>query len=223
MTELRPPAFFVADSLGLDFLNSIAVPVDEIVEWLGSGEDLMAWLAQARLVPAEAVQTIRDSAGPGELDAVAAQARALREWLRGFVHKHMGAPLSADVIAELEPLNRLLARDEEFSRLVAGQETGGDGGHGALQLLTQRRWRSPESLLLPIAKVMAELLTNADFTHVKACEGPTCRLLFLDTTGGHMRRWCSMAVCGNRAKQAAHRERVAARAKKPAAKKPITK
>lgn len=219
MTEPRPPALFVADSLGLDFLNSIAVPVDEIVEWLGSGEDLIAWLVQAKLVPPEAVQTIRDSAGPGELDAVAGQARALREWLRGFVHKHMGAPLSADVMAELQPLNRLLARDEEFSRLVPSQDTGPGGAHGALQLLTQRRWRSPESLLLPIAKVMAELLTSADFTHVKACEGPTCRLLFLDTTGGQMRRWCSMAVCGNRAKQAAYRERAAARVRKTPGKK----
>jgi len=218
MTEPRPPAFFVADALGLDFLNSIAAPVDEIVEWLGSGEDLLAWLLQAKLVPPEVLQTIRDSAGPGELDAVAAQARALREWLRGFVHKHMGAPLSAEVIAELEPLNRLLARDEEFTRLVERQDSESAGAHGAsaLQLLTQRRWRSPESLLLPIAKVMAELLATADFTQVKACEGATCRLLFLDTTGGRMRRWCSMAVCGNRAKQAAHRERVAARARKSA-------
>jgi predicted RNA-binding Zn ribbon-like protein len=54
---------------------------------------------------------------------------------------------------------------------------------------------------------MAQLLVNADFRHVKACEGQGCTLMFLDTTRGRMRRWCSMAVCGNRAKQAAHRER----------------
>jgi hypothetical protein len=35
MTATRPPPFFIADNLGLDFLNSIAVPVDTKVEWLG--------------------------------------------------------------------------------------------------------------------------------------------------------------------------------------------
>jgi predicted RNA-binding Zn ribbon-like protein len=43
---------------------------------------------------------------------------------------------------------------------------------------------------------------------VKACEGPACTLLFADHTRGHARRWCSMALCGNRAKQAAHRHRL---------------
>jgi predicted RNA-binding Zn ribbon-like protein len=42
---------------------------------------------------------------------------------------------------------------------------------------------------------------------VKGCEGPVCTLLFLDRTRARARRWCSMAVCGNRAKQAAHRTR----------------
>ena len=32
---------------------------------------------------------------------------------------------------------------------------------------------------------------------------------FLDRTKGHARRWCSMAVCGNRAKAEAHRARTA--------------
>jgi predicted RNA-binding Zn ribbon-like protein len=35
----------------------------------------------------------------------------------------------------------------------------------------------------------------------------TITLLFADHTRGHARRWCSMALCGNRAKQAAHRQR----------------
>ncbi|MGH7080341.1 MAG: CGNR zinc finger domain-containing protein [Acetobacteraceae bacterium] len=43
---------------------------------------------------------------------------------------------------------------------------------------------------------------------MKACENQACTLLFADHTRGHRRRWCSMAICGNRAKQAAHRERL---------------
>jgi predicted RNA-binding Zn ribbon-like protein len=45
---------------------------------------------------------------------------------------------------------------------------------------------------------------------VKACEAPACTLLFADHTRGHVRRWCSMAICGSRAKQAAHRNRLEA-------------
>jgi hypothetical protein len=42
---------------------------------------------------------------PGELDKVADQARALREWFRSFVLKHMGQPLTPKVIRDLKPLN----------------------------------------------------------------------------------------------------------------------
>jgi Putative stress-induced transcription regulator len=91
--EHGPPAIFVADSLGLDFLNSIATPVDTPVDWLDSGDGLLRWLAQAKLVPADARNELKARAMPGELDKVAEQARALREWFREFIHKHKGRPL----------------------------------------------------------------------------------------------------------------------------------
>jgi hypothetical protein len=47
----RPAPFFIADHVGLDFLNTIAVPVDTEVEWLASAADLLVWLEQAGLVP----------------------------------------------------------------------------------------------------------------------------------------------------------------------------
>jgi predicted RNA-binding Zn ribbon-like protein len=200
----RLPAMFIADALGLDFLNSVATPVDTQVDWIDDGDGFMAWLGQARLVPADALETLRAQAMPGELDNVAAQARGLREWFRGFVRQHKGRPLAPEDLRELEPLNRLLERDEGFGRIVAGD----DGSAGALELRMMRRWRSPESLLLPIGEVLAKFVCDEDFSHVKACEGPACTLMFADHTRGHARRWCSMAICGNRAKQAAHRHRV---------------
>jgi hypothetical protein len=36
--DSRPPAMFVGGALGLDFLNSIATPVDTAVDWLEDGE-----------------------------------------------------------------------------------------------------------------------------------------------------------------------------------------
>jgi predicted RNA-binding Zn ribbon-like protein len=200
----RPPAIFVADALGLDFLNSVATPVDTEIDWIDDGDGLLAWLEQAQLVPAEALEALQAQATPGEFDNVAGQARSLREWFRGFVRPRKGRPLTSRDLSELQPLNRLLERDEEFGRIVASD----DGLASGLEFRTMRRWRSPAALLLPIGEALAKCVCEEDFSNVKACEGPACTLMFADHTRGHARRWCSMAICGNRAKQAAHRARL---------------
>ena len=203
MTNRRPRAMFLADALALDFLNSVATPGDEPIDWIDDGDGLLEWLEQARLVPAAALELLRARAMPGELDSVAAQARSLREWFRVFVDARKGRPLAAEDLGELGPLNRLLERDEGFCQIVTRERDG----HGGLEVRAKRRWRSPESLLLPIGEALAKFVCEEDFSNVKACEGPTCTLMFADHTRGRARRWCSMSVCGNRAKQAAHRAR----------------
>jgi predicted RNA-binding Zn ribbon-like protein len=202
----KSPAIFITDSVGLNFLNSIATPVDARIDWISDGEGLLTWLEQAHLVPADVLEDMRKHSKPGEVDRVAAQARNLREWFRTFVHEHRGKPLKAANLADLEPLNRLLARDDRFGQLVAHKH----GKTTALEFQSARRWRSPESLLLPIAEAMARMLAEEDLSDVKACEGATCTLMFADRTRGRSRRWCSMSICGNRAKQIAHRHRLKA-------------
>ena len=202
----RLPAIFVAGSLGLDFLNSIATPVDMPIDWLDSGDGLLSWLTQAKLVPADTLDELKARAMPGELDKVADQARALREWFRGFVRKHMGRSLAPKALHELGPLNRLLERDEAFGQISRHSDGDGDGDRFELRMM--RRWRSPEALLLPIGGAMARFVCEEDFADVKACEGQSCTLVFADRTRRRARRWCSMAICGNRAKQAAHRNRL---------------
>jgi predicted RNA-binding Zn ribbon-like protein len=204
--EHRLPAIFIGDALGLDFLNSVATPVDTPVDWINDGEGYLGWLEQAHLVPHDVLREMRACALPGELDKVADQARHLREWFRGFVKQHKGHRLPAEVLSELGPLNRLLERDASFSQIAPRSMS-----KGAFELQRFRRWRSPDALLLPVAEELARLVCTEDFSHVKACEGAACTLLFADHTRGHARRWCSMAICGNRAKQAAHRNRLKAR------------
>jgi len=199
------PAIFIADALALDFLNSVATPVDTPVDWIGDGEGLLDWLHQASLVTSDVLAQMRDRAMPGELDGVAAQARSLREWFRAFVKTRQGRPLTAADFEDLEPLNRLLARDEAFSQIVS--VTPGEHAHLPFVLRPTRRWRSPEQLLQPLGEAMAKFVCEADFDDVKACEGAACTLTFVDHTRGRGRRWCSMAICGNRAKQAAYRSR----------------
>jgi predicted RNA-binding Zn ribbon-like protein len=67
-----------------------------------------------------------------------------------------------------------------------------------------------EQLLAPIAEAAAELLTLQDFSIIRKCESPDCVLWFYDRTKGHKRRWCSMAVCGNRHKVSSFRKRQSA-------------
>lgn len=203
----RPPAMFIADSLGLDFLNSVATPLDTPVDWIDDGDGLIDWLTQAKLVPADELDALKARARPGELDKVADQARDLREWFRGFVLAHAGRPLTATALRKLDPLNGLLQRDEAYRQIVPRHGMERDG----LTLQRKRRWRSPESLLLPIGETLATFVCEEEFSNVKACEGHNCTMLFADHTRRRARRWCTMAVCGNRAKQAAHRSRLKSR------------
>ncbi|WP_395065211.1 CGNR zinc finger domain-containing protein [Paraburkholderia silvatlantica] len=202
------PALFVADAPGLDFLNSVATPVDVPIDWIADGEGLLSWLEQAGMVPAPALATMRARFTAAEFDTVASEARALREWFRVFVRERKGRPLAGAVLGELAPLNDLLARDDRYGEVVAAS----NAGTAAFEYRVNRRWKTPESLLMPIAEALAKLVCEQDFTYVKACEGPKCTLLFADHTRGHARRWCSMAICGNRAKVAAHRKRLKERA-----------
>lgn len=197
--SVTTPAMFIADARGLDFLNSIATPVHEPFDWISDGQGLVDWLREAGLVPEAELDGIVSRAMPGELDRVADQARALREWFRGFVRSHLGKPLDSGILRDLAPINRLLERDEAYGRIVRR------GDHLAFE--TARRWRSPDSLLIPIGEALARVAVEEDFTDLKACEGHSCTLVFADRTRGRRRRWCSMEVCGNRAKVSAHRSR----------------
>jgi len=200
---------FIAGDPSLDFLNSIGTPADAVVEWLASGEDLLAWLQQAELVPPEAEATIRTNCFPGELDAVAAQARALREWFRAFIFKYRGHSLGPNALNDLKPLNRILERDDAYGAIAARKVEAPDQSlTSGLEWRTLRRWRTPDSLLLPIAHEIANFVTSEDLSRIKSCEKSPCTLFFVDRTRGQVRRWCSMSLCGNRAKQTLYRLRL---------------
>jgi len=177
-----------------------------VIEWLADGYDLVSWLEQAGAIDRAAAARVKEL--PREmLDDSARQARDFRKWLRGFVSARMGEPLRASA-ASVAPLNELLARDTTFPKVEAARR-GARDGH-CLHLRREHRWENPAELLDPLAAAAADLICNQDFRRIRACAGPACVLLFLDRTKAHARRWCSMAVCGNRVKAAAHRAKRAA-------------
>ena len=202
--NLRPPPLFVGDHPALDFVNTLATPATVQIEWLANGTDLLDWLKRAGMIDETVAARFR--AQSKELDAVAEQARELREWFRGYVKRRAGNGSRASAPRELEPLNRLLAEDEVHGQVVAASKNGARSAQ-PLRWSRQRRWTSPRRLLQPVAEAMGDLACNADFDLIRACEGANCTLLFYDRTKGHARRWCSMRVCGNRAKAAAYRAR----------------
>jgi len=67
----------------------------------------------------------------------------------------------------------------------------------------------PVAALVPIARSAAEIIADPHAHNaIRKCGNPECLLYFYDTSRAGKRRWCSMAVCGNRAKVAAHMERL---------------
>lgn len=56
-----------------------------------------------------------------------------------------------------------------------------------------------------IALDAAELLGGDTRNRLRICAGSDCSGRFVDLSAGRRRRWCVMAICGNRAKAAQHR------------------
>ncbi len=199
------PPFSSATRPALDFLNSIATPAHchGRLDRRRRRPPARGWRRRGSC-PRETLELMRAQALPGELDTVAHKARDLREWFRGSWQEHKGRPLVLKNLDELTSLNRLLARDEMFSRITlqpekeAGLARPSDGAPLAIA----------GSAAASDREALARFVSTEDFSHVKACEGPACTLLFADHGRGRARRWCSMAICGNRAKQATHRKRL---------------
>lgn len=182
-TALEP--FVLADHRVLDMLNTRAAMEGAPLEFWRSDEDVEAWLARTgwNLPKAQFAR--------GELLQAAL---TLREAVRGLVEQRKaGGQGSPDVI------NRFLATS---SHLQLNWSVSGE-------LRLERVWTSAtaEQYLVPLAVAAAELLMEGDFNLVRECEHPDCVLWFYDRTKSHRRRWCSMALCGNRHKVAEFRKR----------------
>lgn len=79
-----------------------------------------------------------------------------------------------------------------------------------------RSWTAPvgqsvAAALSTVARDAIDLFGSSGAGNVRHCDAPDCSLVYLDVSRGRRRRWCTMAGCGNRAKQRALRERAAGR------------
>jgi hypothetical protein len=60
-----------------------------------------------------------------------------------------------------------------------------------------------------LAAAAAKVAIEARIDRIKICPADDCRWAFYDTSRNRSRQWCSMEVCGNRAKARTHRQRKA--------------
>lgn len=176
-----------ADHPALDLLNTIAQIDGKPADSWASDTDVVQWLVRAGWYE------------QGEITATQARgllksARSLREAIRALVGERKSG-------GRIDPklLNDFLAKAPSHSELICE-----DAG---LRLERRRVAKTPEQLLAPVAESAAELLATGDFTLIRKCEDDTCTMWFYDRTKSHRRRWCSMALCGNRHKVAAFRQR----------------
>lgn len=189
---------FLGNHSCLDFINTQMIQQGRLVDLLESYDDLVSWLVQASvLTTAEATEVVRKWGGHRAGDRTFEEARAFRAVLRGMVEqtvKGRSVPTAA-----IDSINRFLGARLGYTHLA--QVRGG----------FERRFQSQTTqaihLLVPLAELASDLLCYSDLSLIKRCQNPACILYFYDTTKNHARHWCSMNICGNRMKVAAHYRR----------------
>ncbi|MFJ5777738.1 CGNR zinc finger domain-containing protein [Streptomyces sp. NPDC093094] len=138
---------------------------------------------------ADALDTAEGRARLGLTEEEVPDARALRESLRATLLAHAGHPPHR----EAAPLGALLSA---APLLVAV-----DAADGSARLAPA----DDGPLLSRVAAAVAEALVAGTWARLKACEAVTCHWAYYDRSPAGRGRWCSMQVCGARAKMRRYR------------------
>jgi predicted RNA-binding Zn ribbon-like protein len=149
-------------------------------EDLGDPDALGAWLGQHGI----------PVGGPlAEPDVKRAQ--AFREAIRALLLANNGETLPGASLEELR----------EAARSAPLQiEVGGDGS-----LATAPATSGVDALIARTLAVAAAAQERGEWERLKACRSHECVWVFYDRSRNHSRHWCSMGVCGNRAKTRTYR------------------
>lgn len=122
-----------------------------------------------------------------------ARALALRESLRALLRANNGAEAGAE---ELEPLRAAVERSRYRTALT-------DEGQLSIEPARSDLSGFEARLLLALERVQS----HGAWPRLKACTDERCQWAFYDTTRNGSRTWCSMDVCGNRAKTRRYRSK----------------
>ncbi len=194
----RGHAHDVSVETTFDFLNSLEYDDGFPVEGFPTIDVALTWFADRGLMHLEGADRIRDegAADPQtaerHLDRIRGVRKALRE-VADAVAEHR-VPRKAS----LTEVNRAL-----HARQVIELVSAPDGVH-----VDHRHVGDPvDDALARLSEALVTELTGGNPERIRICANDTCRWVFYDTSRTGRRRWCDMATCGNRAKQARHRAR----------------
>ena len=169
------------------FVNTADLESDK--ESLASPAALAAWLSEQGLADPGLAST------PEDLRLAISLREALREIL--FAHNSRQAPpaQACEVLDAAVCRARLRLRfDSSGSSTLEPEASGVDAALGRLLAIVHHS------------------IEQGTWERLKACRLESCEWAFYDHTKNHSGAWCNMAVCGNRAKARAYRERHAASA-----------
>src|ERR1700682_4982257 len=183
--------------LGREFVNT--VDDEERLDTLAAPSDLKAWLAEKRLIGRQ--EGVTEAEHRRALDF----REALREILTGHTEGQVGSATVRRFDAVVSHIPMRLRVDDPGWVRVAAAGTGFDAAQAEL-----------------LARVY-EAMEDGTWQRLKVCADGTCGWAFFDHSKNRSGHWCNMAVCGNRAKVSAFRQRHAATTttsgKKPPARK----
>jgi predicted RNA-binding Zn ribbon-like protein len=157
--------------------------IEEGRDLLGTPERLRDWLADAGRIP------------PGARISAEQHARtlAVREGLRALGRINNGEALEPDRLAAMNAATAQLPLVASVAPLETWQLT--PAGRGV------------DGYLAEIVATLVAAMADGSWSRVKACRNDTCRWLFFDESRNRSGTWCSMAICGSRAKARAYRAR----------------
>ncbi len=189
MSLTLSPLLLLGGRLSVDFVN--AAPQNTDLSW----EHLIHFLQSTSIVsPERGTQLlILPLSDPQAAEALLLKARRLGIALR----KVFTAMLRKQRITGewIEPLNDILRITEGHDELV--------GHEGIWRIEFVAREGGLDWLLAAVARSGAEIVAEGTRARLRLCANPHCGLFFYDNSRTRRRRWCSMAVCGNRSKVAA--------------------
>jgi predicted RNA-binding Zn ribbon-like protein len=192
----QPRFLFVGNQPCLDFINTDLVINGQPTDLLSSFHDLVAWLSQAGLVTQEVGKRIERGGGADGSETLK-QAKQFRATMREMAHRMAdGKPVPQTA---LDAINYLLRHRLGYPQIARRS--------GTFERKYQTGFDESNQVLGVLAEAASDLLVTCDLSLIKKCQNPACVLFFYDTTKNHARHWCSMTLCGNRSKVAAHYHR----------------
>lgn len=190
------PFLFLANQPCLDFINTDLVMNGQPTDLLSSFQDLVGWLVQAGLLTEKDAARIEGGGDHHAMETLK-QAKAFRSTMRNMAERLAARkPVPQGALALI---NQLLRHRIGYAQV--------NRRNGMFERRYEAGFEDANHVLGLLAEAASDLLCTCNLSLVKQCQNPACVLFFYDTTKNHARHWCSMDLCGNRSKVAAHYRR----------------